>query len=85
MNTCVLYMRAQQSDRSADSIAVPEELSATESKLVYLFVATADGATVDDLQSSLGLTRLTLFPVLDTLSERGLVEQTDGTYVPSAS
>lgn len=78
-------MSAQTTDRATDRIAIPDELSAAESKLVYLFVATSGGATVDDLQSSLNIRKITLFPVLDTLSERGLIERTDGTYAPTAS
>lgn len=78
-------MKAQPIERPTDRITVPDDLSAAESKLVYLFVATAGRATVDDLQSSLHLGKITLFPVLRTLSERGLIERTDGGYVPTAS
>jgi predicted transcriptional regulator len=78
-------MSTQTMDRPTDSIELPEDLSATESKLVYLFVATSGRATVDDLHSSLDMKRITLFPVLDTLSDRGLIERADGAYVPSAS
>jgi predicted transcriptional regulator len=78
-------MSAQTIERVTDRIAVPDELSAAESKLVYLFLTTADGATVDELQSALDIEKITLFPVLDTLSERGLIERTDGAYVPTAS
>ncbi|WP_338742101.1 TrmB family transcriptional regulator [Haloplanus salilacus] len=78
-------MTAQPIERSTDRIAVPDDLSAAESKLVYLFVATSGGATVDDLQSSLDIKRMCLFPVLETLSERGLIERTGDAYVPTAT
>ncbi|SDZ84554.1 hypothetical protein SAMN04488065_0736 [Haloplanus vescus] len=71
--------------RPPTSFDVPNELTASESKLVYLFVAVSDGATVDDLHASLDMSKLTLFPVLETLSERGLVDHVDGEYVPASA
>lgn len=78
-------MTTQTIGRPTDDIAVPDGLSAAESKLVYLFVATSGGATLDDLQSSLDLKKITLFPVLHALSERGLIERSDDACVPTAS
>jgi predicted transcriptional regulator len=78
-------MKTQSIERPTDRIAVPDELSAAESKLVYLFVATSGGVTVDDIESSLDMRKITLFPVLDTLSESGLIERRDDGYVPTAS
>jgi DNA-binding MarR family transcriptional regulator len=72
-------------DRAADRLDLPDELSAADSKLVYLFVAVSDGATVDDLQASLDIKKISLFPVLDTLSERGLIERVDDEYVAAAA
>jgi predicted transcriptional regulator len=70
---------------AADRFDVPDDLTAADSKLVYLFVAVSDGVTVDDLQSSLGLKKICLFPVLDTLSERGLIARDDDEYVDAAA
>jgi DNA-binding MarR family transcriptional regulator len=67
--------------RTADRPDLPDELTAADSKLVYLFVAVSDGATVDDLQTALDIKKISLFPVLDTLSERGLIECVEDEYV----
>jgi len=64
---------------------VPDELNASDSKLVYLFVTASDGATVDDLQAGLDIKKISLFPVLDTLSERGFVDCVDGEYVSTSA
>lgn len=56
---------------------VPEELSAPEAKLVYLYLQTADGPTVDELYRNLDVPKLSLFPVLDTLRERDLIDADD--------
>jgi len=72
---------SQMLSRTADRFDLPEELTAADSKLVYLFVSVSDGATVDDLQSSLDIKKISLFPVLDTLSDRGLIERVDDEYV----
>lgn len=71
--------------RPTTRLDVPDELNASDSKLVYLFVAASDGATVDDLADSLDLKKISLFPVLDILSERGLVDRIDGEYVPTSA
>jgi predicted transcriptional regulator len=60
---------------------VPEELVAADSKLVYLFVTVAGGATIDELHSTLDIKKISLYPVLETLSDRGLVDCVDGEYV----
>ena len=67
--------------RTTDRLDLPDDLTAADSKLVYLFVAVSDGATVDDLQTALDIKKISLFPVLDTLSERGLIERVEDEYV----
>jgi len=74
----------QMINRATDRFDLPQELSAADSKLVYLFVAVSDGATVDDLQSGLDIKKISLFPVLDTLSERDLIDRVDGEYVAAS-
>jgi DNA-binding MarR family transcriptional regulator len=73
------------SPRTLEQFDLPKDLSAPESKLVYMAVAVAEGATVDDLQASLDLNKITLFPVLDTLAERGLIDREGSEYVTAAS
>jgi DNA-binding MarR family transcriptional regulator len=75
----------QASPRTAEQFAVPDDLTAAESKLVYVAVSVSGGATIDDLQSSLNLNKITLFPVLDALSERGLIDRVGSEYVPAAA
>ncbi|AZH27178.1 TrmB family transcriptional regulator [Haloplanus aerogenes] len=70
---------------ATDRFDLPDDLTAADSKLVYLFVAVSDGATVDDLQASLDIKKISLFPVLDTLSKRGLIERVDDEYVAAAA
>lgn len=64
-------------------LSVPDELDTAQSKLVYLTVHSATGATVDELSEALGMKKITLLGVLSTLSEENLVERRDGTYVPA--
>lgn len=76
-------MSTTQMISRADGFDLPDDLTAADSKLVYLFVAVSDGATVDDLQTALDIKKISLFPVLDTLSERGLIERVEDEYVPA--
>jgi DNA-binding IclR family transcriptional regulator len=68
--------------RNADAkqIALPNELDSTSSKLVYLYLRTAGECTVDDLQSSLDMKKISLYPLLQTLSKQGLVDRDGETY-----
>ncbi|MFB6196549.1 MAG: TrmB family transcriptional regulator [Haloplanus sp.] len=70
-------------DRTA--LEVPDAISSAESKLVYVFLTAADGATVEELHDALDLRKITLFPVLETLAERGVIDRDGATYVPTAS
>jgi predicted transcriptional regulator len=67
------------------TIDVPKDLTAAESKLVYVFLAASNGATVEELNDALGIRKISLFPVLRTLTERDVVTREGEAYVPSAS
>lgn len=79
-------MSQQLLSRNADAdadLTVPTELESTASKLVYLFVRTTGECTIDDLQSSLDMKKISLYPLLKSLAKKGLVEIDDGTYRPA--
>ncbi|MFB6123893.1 MAG: helix-turn-helix domain-containing protein [Haloferacaceae archaeon] len=67
------------------SPTLPAELVSAESKLVYLFLESTDGATIDDLHESLGMKKITIYPVLDSLREHGLVARDGQSFLPTAS
>lgn len=68
--------------RAEATPSIPSDLEAVRSKLVYLYLDTAGGATVDELQNDLGMRKLSLFPVLFDLTERDLVEKNGTEYRP---
>lgn len=63
---------------------IPDEIESTGSKLVYLYLDAVDRATVEELQSSLHMKQLALFPYLETLTGEGLVERDGQQYVCTA-
>jgi predicted transcriptional regulator len=65
-------------------IDVPSDVQSPRAKLVYLALAAGGAATVEELQSALAMTKLTLYGVLRTLIERGLVEKVEGRYAVSS-
>ena len=69
-----------ESEPKAEHGSLPEELSSSTAKLVYLYLRTAGDATPDQLQSALGVRKLTLLPVLRRLEGAGLIEAVDGSY-----
>jgi predicted transcriptional regulator len=68
-------------DRAGDDDAVvPAGIDASSSKLVYLCLEEANGATLAELRETLDMKRLALYSILGSLRERGLVEKRDETY-----
>ena len=65
-------------------IEVPDDVQSPRRKLVYFALAADGAATVDELQGVLTMTKLTLYSVLRTLTERGLVEEEAGRYEVSS-
>ena len=63
---------------------MPATLDSSNAKLVYLYLATVEKATVDDLQTTLDMRQLALFPTLDTLEEEGLIERNGETFTLAA-
>ncbi|WP_137287266.1 TrmB family transcriptional regulator [Halorussus salinisoli] len=55
---------------------LPTELESPRAKLVYLYLRPA-AASIDELQADLDVKKITLFSILRTLRERGLVEKRD--------
>jgi hypothetical protein len=60
-----------ESDSSA--LTVPQNVSSSTTKLVYVFVTTRQVTTIDEICSALRMKRLTLFGVLPRLLSDGYV------------
>lgn len=60
-------------DVDTGPIDIPDELTSSQAKLVYLYLRVRGTATVDELGSALGLPKLALFSILQTLAGYGLV------------
>lgn len=56
--------------------AVPGTLQAPRTKLVYLYLSQGE-ASIDSLEADLGIEKISLYPILQRLMSRGLVERTD--------
>lgn len=65
---------------SEQLLTTPDELASPTTKLVYLVLQIEGEATVTDLQRRLGLSKLTLLPVLESLRQRDYIERTEGGY-----
>ncbi len=64
---------------------LPESLSTPLGKLVYLYVRERGRASVYDLRDALGVPQLSLYPTLEGLADRGLVERRgDDVWLPGA-
>ncbi|ELY55355.1 hypothetical protein C491_16607 [Natronococcus amylolyticus DSM 10524] len=66
---------------SEQKLAVPDELGSPQAKLVYLTLLEMGEATANELQRLLGLSKLTLLPILSSLVADGYAQQRKGTYV----
>jgi predicted transcriptional regulator len=75
-------MTQQLLTRSADETTpeLPAELDSTSSKLVYLYLRAAGACTIDELQASLDMKKISLYPLLKSLSKKDLVANEGETY-----
>ncbi|SEO23479.1 hypothetical protein SAMN04487948_101248 [Halogranum amylolyticum] len=85
MNQQSLELTEQTSTDStttADPTAftVPTDLESTGSKLVYLYLDAINGGDVSTLRESLDMQTISLYPILQTLSKKGLVERDGERY-----
>ncbi|MFB6269848.1 MAG: helix-turn-helix domain-containing protein [Halobacterium sp.] len=62
---------------------LPTGVESPRGKLVYLYLSTAESATLDELHEELDVPRITLYSVLKTLRGRGLVREDGERYVPA--
>lgn len=77
-------MQRQRLSKPA-AVSIPEEISSSTGKLVYLYLGVSGGATVGDLAGDLGLGALTASAVAETLREKAVVERRDGVYVTAGA
>lgn len=61
-------------------LTVPNDLEASRTKLVYLTLLSVGEATADELQELLGLSKLSLMPVLRSLVANDHVARTEAGY-----
>lgn len=63
---------------------LPRDIRSSEGKLVYLYLATKGGATLEELENALAMKKLALYSILETLQDRGLVDKEADEYVLEA-
>jgi len=66
-----------------ESVTVPDTIDSPRGKLVYLYLATHDGATETELCEGLEMKRITLYSVLGALRDGGLVTRDGDAYTPA--
>lgn len=61
------------------------DLNSPQAKLVYLYIHGEGSATVSELCESLGVKKIALYPVLETLTRRDYVTSEGERYLPSTA
>lgn len=61
-------------------VSIPADLESARAKLVYLYVATSDGASIEQLRRDLGVKKGTVLSITGTLRDRGHLERTDSGF-----
>lgn len=65
---------------SEQEIAIPDDIGSPKTKLVYLSLLVMGEATATELQRLLGLSKLTLLPILTSLIQNDYVRRTERGY-----
>lgn len=61
---------------------LPDALETSGSKLVYLYLKVEEEATINELHTALGMKKITLYSLLQTLKATDLVDQDGAIYTP---
>lgn len=64
-------------------ITVPDEITSSDGKLVYVYVHLHDGVDINELHSCLGLSRLTIIGLIEILSDYGVISRDGDMVVPT--
>ena len=70
------------------SIELPDGLSSSRGKLIYLYLQIHGSATIDELKADLGIQLLTLYGILKRLRQADLVQKVENQWTltdPTAS
>jgi hypothetical protein len=73
--------QTDDSDGPQSREIVPDVVETPRAKLVYHYVRAADGASADRICQALEMPRLSVLPVLSTLTRRGVLEDDGEEYV----
>jgi DNA-binding MarR family transcriptional regulator len=74
------FTSSQEITAPEQKIAVMSDLESPKIKLVYLTLLTAEEATASELQQLLGMSKLTLLPILTSLVRKDLAQRTADGY-----
>jgi DNA-binding IclR family transcriptional regulator len=61
---------------------LPDTIDTSGSKLVYLYLKIENEATINELHAALGMKKITLYSLLQTLKATDLVDQEGAIYTP---
>lgn len=62
-------------------IELPDAFDTSGAKLVYLYLHVENEATIDELEAALGMRKVTLYSLLQTLTATDLVDRSGTSYV----
>lgn len=74
-------MTSTQHQQPQVDLKLPDTVDTAGSKLLYLYLSIENEATIDELQAALGMKKITLYSLLQTLRNADLVERVGANYV----
>lgn len=72
---------ANQQHQPDATLDLPETLDTADAKLAYLYLRTKQSATIDELHTALGMKKITLYPLLRTLTATDHVDLIENQYI----
>lgn len=63
------------------NVELPDAFDTSGAKLVYLYLHIENEATIDELEAALGMRKVTLYSLLQTLTATDLVHRSGARYV----
>jgi DNA-binding MarR family transcriptional regulator len=70
----------QKNAQAIKDLSVPEEINSSTAKLIYVYIKSVSSATIEQLSSSLSMKRITLYPIVSTLQQKGFITKSNNLY-----
>lgn len=70
----------QENVQNLRELSIPEEINSSNAKLIYVYMKSVTTATLEQICSALSMKKITLYPIISTLKNKGFITKSNNVY-----